>query len=56
VDLPVINTIPSSGEPAAGGGCASHSCGSTDNPLGHLPEHIRAKVHNHPFYSEQAHH
>ncbi|HSJ81451.1 MAG TPA: nitrogenase cofactor biosynthesis protein NifB, partial [Thiobacillus sp.] len=24
--------------------------------LGHLPEHIRAKVHNHPCYSEQAHH
>jgi nitrogen fixation protein NifB len=56
VDLPVINSIPSSGEPAAGGGCASHSCGSTDDQLGHLPEHIRAKVHNHPCYSEQAHH
>jgi nitrogen fixation protein NifB len=56
VDLPVINSISSSGEPAAGGGCASHSCGSTDDQLDHLPEHIRAKVHNHPCYSEQAHH
>ena len=56
MDLPVINSIPTSGEPAAGGGCASHSCGSTDDQLGHLPEHIRAKVHNHPCYSEQAHH
>lgn len=56
MDLPVINSINSSGEPAAGGGCASHSCGSTDDQLDHLPEHIRAKVHNHPCYSEQAHH
>ncbi|MDP2253393.1 MAG: nitrogenase cofactor biosynthesis protein NifB, partial [Thiobacillus sp.] len=56
MDLPVINSIPSSGEPAAGGGCASNSSGSTDDQLGHLPEHIRAKVHNHPCYSEQAHH
>jgi nitrogen fixation protein NifB len=24
--------------------------------LAHLPEHIRAKVHNHPCYSEEAHH
>ena len=53
MDLPVIN---SSSEGAAGGGCDSHSCGSTDDQLGHLPEHIRAKVHNHPCYSEQAHH
>jgi nitrogen fixation protein NifB len=53
VDLPVIN---SSEAEAAGAGCASHSCGSTDDQLAHLPEHIRAKVHNHPCYSEQAHH
>ncbi|MDP2030777.1 MAG: nitrogenase cofactor biosynthesis protein NifB [Thiobacillus sp.] len=53
MDLPVIN---SSSEGAAGGGCDSHSCGSTDDQLDHLPEHIRAKVHNHPCYSEQAHH
>jgi len=51
VDLPVINA-----QPATAGGCASNSCGSTGDQLAHLPEHIRAKVHNHPCYSEQAHH
>ena len=48
----------------AAGGCASGSCGSgagsnaggSANSLAHLPEHIRAKVHNHPCFSEQAHH
>ncbi|NTV94399.1 MAG: nitrogenase cofactor biosynthesis protein NifB [Thiobacillus sp.] len=53
MELPVLN---SDSTGAAKGGCASHSCGSTDDQLGHLPEHIRAKVHNHPCYSEQAHH
>jgi nitrogen fixation protein NifB len=53
VELPVINASPAA---EASGGCASHSCGSSDDQLGHLPEHIRAKVHNHPCYSEQAHH
>jgi len=53
VDLPVLNA---SQEGAAKGGCASHSCGSTDDQMGHLPEHIRRKVYNHPCYSEQAHH
>jgi len=53
VELPVLN---SSQDSAPQGGCASHSCGSTADQLGHLPEHIRAKVHNHPCYSEQAHH
>lgn len=53
MDLPVIN---SQAAPAAKSGCASHSCGSTDDQMGHLPEHIRQKVFNHPCYSEQAHH
>jgi nitrogen fixation protein NifB len=53
VDLPVLNTSEAA---ATGGGCDSHSCGTTDDQLSHLPEHIRAKVHNHPCYSEQAHH
>jgi nitrogen fixation protein NifB len=53
VDLPVLNT---SQDSAPQGGCSSHSCGSTDDQLSHLPEHIRQKVHNHPCYSEQAHH
>jgi len=38
------------------GGCASSSCGSTADQLGHLPESIRKRVFNHPCYSEQAHH
>ena len=55
----------------AAGGCASSGCGSRANEangnigagniggadkLAHLPEHIRAKVHNHPCFSEEAHH
>lgn len=40
----------------AAGGCASSGCGSSNDQLNHLPEHIRAKVHNHPCYSEEAHH
>lgn len=43
------------GEHAAGG-CSSGSCGSTNDQLSHLPDHIRDKVHNHPCYSEEAHH
>ena len=42
--------------PAAGGGCSSSGCGSNGDQLSHLPEAIRAKVHNHPCYSEDAHH
>jgi nitrogen fixation protein NifB len=42
--------------PAAAGGCASSGCGSSSDKLAHLPEHIRAKVHNHPCFSEEAHH
>jgi nitrogen fixation protein NifB len=41
---------------AAGGGCASSGCGGSADALAHLPEAIRAKVHNHPCYSEEAHH
>lgn len=36
-------------------GCTAKSCGS-DTALHHLPEAIRQKIHNHPCYSEQAHH
>ncbi len=43
------------GAPSAGG-CAASGCGSSGDALSHLPEHIRAKVHNHPCYSEEAHH
>jgi nitrogen fixation protein NifB len=41
---------------AAAGGCASSGCGGSSDALAHLPEAIRAKVHNHPCYSEEAHH
>ncbi|MCB1791274.1 MAG: nitrogenase cofactor biosynthesis protein NifB [Gammaproteobacteria bacterium] len=37
-------------------GCSSSGCGGSADQLSHLPEHIRAKVHNHPCYSEEAHH
>ena len=40
----------------AAGGCAASGCGGSGDALAHLPEHIRAKVHNHPCYSEEAHH
>ena len=37
-------------------GCSKSACGSTDDQMTHLPEHIRDKVKNHPCYSEEAHH
>ncbi|EXJ15767.1 nitrogenase cofactor biosynthesis protein NifB [Imhoffiella purpurea] len=38
------------------GGCASSGCGSSADRLAHLPEAIRAKIDNHPCFSEDAHH
>ena len=53
MELPVLNAH----QPAAAkGGCSASSCGSTDDQLNQLPDHIREKVQNHPFYSEDAHH
>ncbi|KPJ93263.1 MAG: nitrogen fixation protein NifB, partial [Gammaproteobacteria bacterium SG8_11] len=43
-------------QPEVKSGCSAGSCGSTDDQLNHLPEEIRQKVHNHPCYSEEAHH
>ena len=43
-------------EDAPKGGCSAGSCGSDDDQMSHLPEHIRDKVYNHPCYSEKAHH
>ena len=44
----------------AGSGCASSGCGNSPSgsksQLSHLPAAIREKVHNHPCYSEEAHH
>lgn len=51
-----LNVLGQSKGQTAGGGCSASSCGSPDDQLAHLPEHIREKVHNHPCYSEEAHH
>jgi nitrogen fixation protein NifB len=53
MDLKVVDT--SAGETAQKG-CAASGCGGSNDQLSHLPEEIRQKVHNHPCYSEQAHH
>ncbi len=37
-------------------GCSSSACGGSQDQLSHLPEEIRKKIHNHPCYSEEAHH
>ncbi|MGZ0076835.1 nitrogenase cofactor biosynthesis protein NifB [Methylomonas sp. BW4-1] len=52
MELPVLNETPA----ASAGGCSSHSCGTSDDQLGHLSDEIRSKVENHPCYSEDAHH
>jgi nitrogen fixation protein NifB len=54
MELPVLGQQEATA--SNGGGCSSHSCGSTDDQLGHLPDAIRAKVQDHPCYSEDAHH
>lgn len=38
------------------GGCSSGTCGTSEDSMGHLPDAVREKVHNHPCYSEEAHH
>ncbi len=52
MDLKVVGTA---GEQPQKG-CAASGCGSSSDQLSHLPEEIRQKVHNHPCFSEQAHH
>ncbi|VAW82488.1 Nitrogenase FeMo-cofactor synthesis FeS core scaffold and assembly protein NifB [hydrothermal vent metagenome] len=37
-------------------GCSSSGCGGTSEQLSHLPEAVQEKIHNHPCYSEEAHH
>lgn len=51
MELPVLNE-----KPVTTGGCSASSCGSTNDQLDHLTDEIRAKVQNHPCYSEDAHH
>jgi nitrogen fixation protein NifB len=53
VELPVISN---SAPKAEGGGCSSSGCGTAPAALSHLSDHIRAKVQDHPCYSEEAHH
>jgi nitrogen fixation protein NifB len=53
MELPVIGQVDSG---ASEGGCSSSGCGSSNDQLSHLPDNIREKVHNHPCYSEEAHH
>ncbi|MDR0717927.1 MAG: nitrogenase cofactor biosynthesis protein NifB [Azoarcus sp.] len=51
MELPVIRAVP-----GASGGCSAGSRASAPDTLAHLPDHIRARVQDHPCYSEQAHH
>ena len=53
MELPVINNTARASESR---GCASSGCGTAPDALGHLPDHIRAKVQDHPCYSDEAHH
>jgi len=50
-----LTVLDQSGNQAAGG-CSSSGCGGSSDQLAQLPAHIREKVHNHPCFSEQAHH
>lgn len=51
-----LNVLEENAEVSTGSGCSSGSCGSTDDQMSHLSDEIREKVHNHPCYSEDAHH
>ncbi len=51
VDLPVIAPdVPKAG------GCSAGSCGSSADQMGGMSDEIRARVQDHPCYSEDAHH
>jgi nitrogen fixation protein NifB len=52
MELTVLNETSSD----SSGGCSASACGSSNDQLSHLPDSIREKVHNHPCYSEEAHH
>ncbi len=56
MSLGVINNSQQESECKPSVGCDASGCGGSSDQLSHLPEHIRAKVHNHPCFSEQAHH
>ncbi len=52
MDLPVVEHAAA----RSAGGCSAGSCGSTADQLSGLSEEIRARVQDHPCYSEEAHH
>ena len=52
MELPVLSPV----EPAAKSGCSASSCGTSNDQMSGLPEHILKKVQDHPCYSEDAHH
>lgn len=45
-----------SGSNGSIGGCTAGSCGAKPGQAAGLPEHVRARVEDHPCYSEEAHH
>jgi len=51
VDLPVIAP-----DAPQAGGCSAGSCGSSVSQLDGMSDEIRARVQDHPCYSEDAHH
>ncbi|MCG7929064.1 MAG: nitrogenase cofactor biosynthesis protein NifB [Candidatus Thiodiazotropha lotti] len=51
-----LKVIGQSADNTAESGCSASGCGGSSDQLSHLPDHIRDKVHNHPCYSEEAHH
>jgi nitrogen fixation protein NifB len=51
-----VTTLAPKPERATAGGCSASGCGSKPDKLAHLPEAIRAKVKDHPCFSEEAHH
>ena len=56
MDRPVFGNTQVQSLPVSGGGCSKASCGSTSAQMNGLSEDIRAKVQDHPCYSEDAHH
>ncbi|MDR3087203.1 MAG: nitrogenase cofactor biosynthesis protein NifB [Azoarcus sp.] len=57
MDLPVLSNAAASALSGSGGsGCAAGGCGTALDALSHLPKHLRARVQDHPCYSEEAHH
>ena len=54
MDLPVLSNTASAA--LSGGGCSSGGCGTAPDALSHLPDPVRARVRDHPCYSEEAHH